>query len=544
MRVGIVVVVYSAYPYLVFDSIIGKTIHDIEWYIHCHSEDEQIEQALVSFCQKNRCDLRLHRRNRGLARSWNDGILASYNNNQDFTLVINDDVCFRPGAFDEFISFLMDRPAFAVGFLHGEEPAHNAEPSIIRSQDFACFAVGILAYLYVGAFDENFFPAYSEDIDYNIRIKNLNLPIVIDTRVLVDHERSKAIKGNPETRTKIEASSHANNAYLIRKWGWTGNSHIYGEQFGTSGCLIPWDRRRAPFGPGIDRADLPSDHAPAVHLRSGIDAKDAAAHQATAKHDAVCAFVVQAIYRSLLRRDAEPSAVARYVAEFNAGSWGLSDFSDSVRGSPEYANRSRSSAEGKKRVLIQYGYGLEQGTFLAETEDLHRSYCTRHGIDYWARREDPSPGRSAQWMKVALLREASKAGYSQAVWLDTDCVIVDQAYNIFDASGFGVAVCECFDTQSLERHLSTGVVIVTYSPEVEDFLAEWSAAPSGRIWEDQSGLMELMRHRPNRDLLTVLPNRFNCLGLDRQARDPIIRTFHGEPTCSVLLSEMVEKVRH
>jgi GT2 family glycosyltransferase len=544
MRIGIVLVVYSEYPTLVFDSIIGKTVHELEWYIHCHSADQNIEQRLVAFCQSNRCDLRLHRRNRGLARSWNDGILTSYHAGRDFTLVINDDICFRPGAFDAFISFLMDRPAFALGFLHGEEPAYNDEPSIIRSQDFACFAIGILAYLNVGAFDENFFPAYSEDVDYTIRIRNLNLLMITDTRVLVDHERSKTFKRSPEIRATIEAIGHANNAYLVRKWGWTGNSHTFDEQFNTHGCFIAWDRRRAPFGPGVDRPDLPVDRAPAVHLQSGIATEGPALHDPTARHGAVCGFVVQAIYRSLLCRDAEPGAIERYAGEFVAGTWGLTDFSDAVRQSPEYENRTRLTTANKRRVLIQYGHGPEHGAFLDVIEDLHRSYCARHGIDYWARREPPTPGRSAHWMKVALLREAMNAGYSQAIWLDTDCVIINHDYNLFDASGFGIAVCECFDSPSLERHLNTGIVIVTRSAEVEDFLADWDAAPPGGIWEDQSGFIELMRHRPNRDLLTVLPNRFNCLDVHMEARNPIVRAFHGEPKRRVLLPALVANMRH
>ena len=203
----------------------------------------------------------------------------------------------------------------------------------------------------------------------------------------------------------------------------------------------------------------------------------------------------------------------------------------------------RDSVVRPRRVLIQFACGHEHGRLLDLSLELHAAYCRRHGIDYRPIRGEPPVGRSAHWRKVELLIEAMQSGYDQVIWMDTDCVIVDWSYNLFDASGFGVAVCESYDSPSIERHLNTGVVMLTRSPAVIEFLATWNQMPTGGKWEDQSAFIELMASRPHRDLLTVLPNRFNCLPLHMEARDPVVRAFHGDPERFGKMQEWVSGVR-
>lgn len=185
--------------------------------------------------------------------------------------------------------------------------------------------------------------------------------------------------------------------------------------------------------------------------------------------------------------------------------------------------------EPTKRIMIQYAVGTEHEHLLSLTRDIHTRYCLRHGIDYRIDNTPASGGRSAHWRKVELLIEAMAEGYDQIAWLDTDCVIVDPWIDLFSVSGFGIAVCECFDSPEVERHLNTGFILASQSAAVMEFLKVWNAMPTGGKWEDQSGFIELMSGRPHRDLLTILPNRFNCVAKHAEARDPVIRAFHGDP---------------
>lgn len=67
-------------------------------------------------------------------------------------------------------------------------------------------------------------------------------------------------------------------------------------------------------------------------------------------------------------------------------------------------------------------------------------------------------------------------------------------------------------------------------------------SPSGK-WEDQSEFIDLMAARPYRDLLTILPNRFNCLATHVEARDPIIRSFHGDSERAMKIQALVASNR-
>ena len=197
----------------------------------------------------------------------------------------------------------------------------------------------------------------------------------------------------------------------------------------------------------------------------------------------------------------------------------------------------------RRRRLVQYAVGDEHERLLASTREWHDRYCSRHGIEYHATDRTIPIARSPHWRKVELLIEAFADGCDQVVWLDTDCVIVDTSFDIFAASGFGVAVCECFDSPVVERHLNTGFLLATGSPDVVAFLHAWNAMPPGGKWEDQSGFIELMAARPHRDLLTILPNRFICLDVHMEARDPIISAFHGDPERHLKLPALVSRIR-
>jgi hypothetical protein len=182
-----------------------------------------------------------------------------------------------------------------------------------------------------------------------------------------------------------------------------------------------------------------------------------------------------------------------------------------------------------RRVLIQYGFGPEHESLLALTREIHARYCRRHRIDYRVDTAPPAGGRAPHWRKVELLIAAMEQGYDRIAWVDADCVIVDPSVDLFAASGFGIAVCECFDSPTIARHLNTGVLLAARSDATLGFLQAWNATPQSGIWQDQSAFIALMAARPHRDLLTILPNRFNCVADHMEAREPIIRAFHGDP---------------
>jgi hypothetical protein len=182
-------------------------------------------------------------------------------------------------------------------------------------------------------------------------------------------------------------------------------------------------------------------------------------------------------------------------------------------------------------ALVQHASGDIHRSLVNETSHLHFDYCERWGAEYILDFTEANDGRTGHWRKIDLLRRALKDGFRKALWIDSDAIIVDPNVNIFDAAGYGVAVCECFDSPTVPRHLNTGVILCTASPQVVSFLDLWDKTPGIGVasWEDQNAFIELMRGRPYRELLTILPNRFNCVETHMEASEPVVRHFAGDP---------------
>ena len=96
--------------------------------------------------------------NFGVAASWNLGIKAF--RNDDVFFFASNDMTFEPGA----LKTLGDAPRDAVTLS-------------MHMPHFQTFAVGVDVVARVGLFDESFFPAYCEDIDYLWRCERVGVTV-------------------------------------------------------------------------------------------------------------------------------------------------------------------------------------------------------------------------------------------------------------------------------------------------------------------------------------------------------------------------------
>lgn len=86
-------------------------------------------------------------------------------------------------------------------------------------QSFACCSVGRSATDAIGGFDTAFTPAYFEDSDYFRRVRLANLGSVFLDEVLVEHDRSRTSRVDPQIAREAEAVGARNRDLYIRKWG-------------------------------------------------------------------------------------------------------------------------------------------------------------------------------------------------------------------------------------------------------------------------------------------------------------------------------------
>lgn len=216
VRVGIVIVTYGIIPEKLLKSIEG-TSNKITYYIYHHGSESLAKELTEFFSLNENAKLYLYCENRGLAKSWNEGILQSFTDNNDVTLVLNDDIEFFTNMFDGWISYILNSGNAALVFCHGIDEIGGSKTE--RSQDFSCFSIRKPCFDIVGAFDERFSPAYYEDTDYYRRVVLSKLIVKTDTTVRIRHERSSTIRNNPEIANDLHRFFEINKVLYYSKWG-------------------------------------------------------------------------------------------------------------------------------------------------------------------------------------------------------------------------------------------------------------------------------------------------------------------------------------
>lgn len=255
MLIGITTVAYNqADPLLAMAaSAISTTEHDIQFQLFLHSEIKRVEEACEKISSMYPCAYYPIKRNAGLSRSWNEGLLQSIEDGCDVLMLVNDDIKFSPGDIDTMVGMsLANEDAWAVlssGFnisLSRAVPDHG----------FSCMILNRVAIDVVGMFDENFFPAYNEDLDYSYRARLANLMAVMATTNIV-HIGSAAIKASPLLRAQNHVTHGKNDEYWKRKWGAPKPNTAYIRPFSCNvyhPYYISPESRRTPY-PGNDRTD-------------------------------------------------------------------------------------------------------------------------------------------------------------------------------------------------------------------------------------------------------------------------------------------------
>ncbi|MHB8116427.1 MAG: glycosyltransferase family 2 protein [Acidithiobacillus ferrivorans] len=260
LRVGIVLLTFKNDPTDLLRSTRGSR-HILQWYVHDHSSSFTNAQGLISNFRQliSSSKITLHMLNRGVAASWNCGIYDALNDGCDIVLVVNDDIVFDNGGFDDFIEFSF-KSTGDICFAHGRESTLSGvvlESEIIRSQGFACFSIKKSAIERIGYFDENFFPAYFEDTDYWFRMKKDGVSEDILQYPILSHARgSSTKKSGDDIFTEQMGWFYAmNENYFFRKWGDSDISKTYTHPFDDKniGFFIPFESRRTPYGIGRDR---------------------------------------------------------------------------------------------------------------------------------------------------------------------------------------------------------------------------------------------------------------------------------------------------
>ena len=255
LRVGLVVAAYNqcVRTERLVESA-GASKCDVAVHLFLHSQDATTASVCESLARRGEVRYYPYGENRGVSRSWNDGILTAFEDGAEVVVVANDDVVPAPGDLDRLAEKAVRCPDCYLVTCAGPHERHGC---VLPSHGYSFFAINPIALETIGCFDENFFPAYCEDQDYARRaaIAGLSEENCADTMVL--HNGSSAIFASHELMVQNAITQAHNIAYYRRKWGGEAGSERFNTPFGNPelGIRIAPEDRAAPYGPGYDRTD-------------------------------------------------------------------------------------------------------------------------------------------------------------------------------------------------------------------------------------------------------------------------------------------------
>lgn len=252
MRIDIVVVAHSLADDLqrLFDA---ANADNVVWHLHLHSNIPWVGVICQRLAEHPNVNFYNHQFNRGLAKSWNDGLEVGYREGADVVMIANDDGLPGPGDVQRLAEAAVNnRDKYVIGGagfdVRGMEHRANMQ--------FTICAINPIAIETIGCFDENFFPIYFEDVDWYRRAALAGLEMMAIPNTCLIHMGSKSVHSNSALMQQNHETFSRNNTYYQRKWGGEIGKETFTIPFNdpTLNLRIDAGQRSAPYG-AHDRTD-------------------------------------------------------------------------------------------------------------------------------------------------------------------------------------------------------------------------------------------------------------------------------------------------
>jgi GT2 family glycosyltransferase len=181
--------------------------------------------------------------NKGVARSWNLGLLRSIELGIGNVLVTNDDVIYEPDAIRKMMDSLASEGRMFTSALNTRDYTLSPGEGYDDEAEFAGFMVHPRQFVKkVGWFDEHFFPGYFEDNDMHYRMKLAGMSETRRTDAGMYHKGSvtQFWNGDDEGRVVSHAEFDRNKMYYKTKWGGEPGQETFTTPHGLGGSFKEW----------------------------------------------------------------------------------------------------------------------------------------------------------------------------------------------------------------------------------------------------------------------------------------------------------------
>lgn len=253
MKLAHILVCHTTDPTKAIESIPHS--EDAIWYVYLHSQDVSLEEKVTALMDSRGGNIFDYKVNRGLARSWNEGLHLAMQAKCDAAFLLNDDLFFYEGGYAALVHTVGALKAISRNVAYatplGLETGTSAHAGQVQPQHFACCAIMPEMIERVGYLDETFTPAYYEDVDYDRRARLAGMDVHVHQAVIVEHERSGTSRMmSALEKAEAERQYAQNREYFIRKWG--GDDPWYLTPFNDPdrSQQITYANRRQPYKDG------------------------------------------------------------------------------------------------------------------------------------------------------------------------------------------------------------------------------------------------------------------------------------------------------
>lgn len=181
---------------------LSQNLSDLERYIIVDNGNQNIE---IPLNLKEKVIVYTPEKNLGVAASWNFIMKTGFEYlNADYVMFLNDDIVLGYNS-QQILEILNRCPNYYL---------------IVGGYYWSSFFISQEGYEAVGKFDENFYPAYFEDNDYNRRLSLINgdgikRSFYVKEFVPKIKRNSMTIKRDPTINKNFED----NKKYYVKKWG-------------------------------------------------------------------------------------------------------------------------------------------------------------------------------------------------------------------------------------------------------------------------------------------------------------------------------------
>lgn len=229
----------------------------ITWHVFLHSNYPDVVKVCDELDELKNVHIYPYGTNRGVARSWNEGLYLAYTKyDADIAFIANDDAVCTYDDLLKLATFALQSPDVFMVSGYGHDVRGNWDGDMA----FSMGAISRKAIETIGYFDQNFFPMYFEDIDWYRRAQLVTggddwRVCVQNTHII--HQGSKSIHTVPGLMEQHHQTFVANREYYLRKWGGVPNAERFYLPFDDSryGLCIPYACVDAPYE-GQNRTDF------------------------------------------------------------------------------------------------------------------------------------------------------------------------------------------------------------------------------------------------------------------------------------------------